>query len=276
MDFTATPNGASVSLATGAGDPGLYRVVPAGAAAAPVRLILQDLSPQVTRWGVPVDRGWLCEATDYCFRVPPGCQELSLRYGLLTPWEKLTVQLLDAVGQPLQPPAHTATERWQTSWLTWRVPVPAAAPGQMWRFANHQRAVPSCVLAASRRLSVCSRTRSLCPRGCRRRQALPPPRHRATGASRWYASSPGRASRSRAVQRLGRASTSTFTRGKAHSSSGCAWTPVTTAWRNLTFLPLRAAAPLAAHPNRDLLQPGRRLPAVWVCDPARASGTMWR
>jgi hypothetical protein len=88
----------------------------------------------VAHWGVPIDRGWLCEATDYCFPIPPASAELALRYGLLTPWEKVTVQLLDATGTPALPPAATATERWQTSWLDWKVPVPAGAQGQVWRF----------------------------------------------------------------------------------------------------------------------------------------------
>jgi len=132
MDFAKTPYGASVTLKTSVGEPGLYRVVPRGAEAVPVSLIPQDLSPHVARWGVPIDRGWIGEASEYYFRIPPDSQEISIRYGLLTPWEKISVELLDSHGKAIDESRHDQDDRWRTAWLTWQVPVPADARGQLW------------------------------------------------------------------------------------------------------------------------------------------------
>ena len=134
MDFAKTPYGASVSLEAGVGEPGLYRIVPRGAGAFPASVIPQDLSPHVQRWGMPIDRGWLCEASDYYFRIPADCQEISLRYGLLTPWENISVALLGSDGRKIKERRHDQADRWQSSWLTWKVPVPPEVRGQIWCF----------------------------------------------------------------------------------------------------------------------------------------------
>lgn len=135
MDFTATPRGTTVTLRAGqGGGPGLYRIAVANAREAPVHLILNDLSPHVRQWGVPIDRGWLNQFTDCFFRVPEGCRELSLRYGLLTPWEKVDLGLRDSAGKLLREDTDTQRERWRTSWLEWTVPVPAEEQGRVWSF----------------------------------------------------------------------------------------------------------------------------------------------
>ncbi|MBM4087366.1 MAG: hypothetical protein FJ272_21450, partial [Planctomycetes bacterium] len=168
MDFGASPYGASVTLKAGAGEPGLHRIVPKGAEAVPVSLILQDLSPHVQRWGVPVDRGWLTDASEYCFQVPPDCRELSLRYGLLTPWEKIAVELVDSAGRTIKD-SSTATERWQTSWLTWQIPVPAEERGRLWRFRQSPPA------SSTLRIAVVSPLVSLTPEAFFVPARTPPP-----------------------------------------------------------------------------------------------------
>ena len=135
MDFTATPRGTTAKLSVGsAGGPGLYRIIVAGAREAPVNLILDDISPHLQQWGVPIDRGWLNQFGDCYFRIPDGCRELSLRYGLLTPWEKVVLELRDAAGKRVREDSDTQRERWRTSWLEWTVPVPAGEQGKVWSF----------------------------------------------------------------------------------------------------------------------------------------------
>ena len=135
VDFTATPRGTTVALRVGeGGSPGLYRIAIADARQAPVYLILNDLSPHMKQWGVPIDRGWLNQFEDCWFRIPEGCRELSLRYGLLTPWEKVTLELRNSAGKLLRQDTDTERERWRTTWLEWTVPVPDDAQGKIWHF----------------------------------------------------------------------------------------------------------------------------------------------
>ena len=135
MDFAATPRGTTVKLRVAPnGSSGLYRIVVADAREAPVSLILNDLSAHVTQWGVPIDRGWLNQFEECHFRIPAGCRELPLRYGLLTPWEKVSLELRDSAGKLLREDADTERARWRTSWLEWTVPVPAGEQGRLWSF----------------------------------------------------------------------------------------------------------------------------------------------
>ncbi|NQT19124.1 MAG: hypothetical protein HQ592_05430, partial [Planctomycetes bacterium] len=138
MDFTTTPRGTVVTLKVGEGGAqGLYRIVVVNAREAPVSLILNDLSPHLTQWGVPIDRGWLDQFDDCYFRIPDDCRELSLRYGLLTPWEKVSLELRDSTGKLLRQDGDTERDRWRTSWLEWTVPVPTAAQGKVWHFRQN-------------------------------------------------------------------------------------------------------------------------------------------
>ena len=134
MDLSETPHGTSVTLQTDRGGPGLYRIVVRGVVEAPIRLIMEDLSPHVKQWGVPIDRGWINAASEYCFRVPLECREISVRYGLLTPWEKISLELENPQGQIVREFPHRTMDPWKPPWLTWQVPVPAEAQNGLWRF----------------------------------------------------------------------------------------------------------------------------------------------
>ena len=134
IDLSQNPNGAVVTLEVPGGEPGLCRLVTHGANQAPVRLILQDLSAHVKHWGVPLDRGWISAAKEYCFRVAPDSSEICVRYGLLTPWEKISLELEAPDGRIVRQHPDRAMDPWKPPWLEWQVPVPAEARGGLWRF----------------------------------------------------------------------------------------------------------------------------------------------
>ena len=135
MDFVATPRGTIVRLSVPeGGSPGLHRIVVSDAPHAPVSLIMNDLSAHVTSWGVPIDRGWISQFEDCHFRIPDGCRELTLRYGLLTPWEKVSLTLRDGTGTVVREDIDTERARWRTNWLEWTVPVPTGEQGRIWQF----------------------------------------------------------------------------------------------------------------------------------------------
>ena len=134
MDLGTTPHGTSVTLEAGSGKPGVYRIVARGAEGVPIRLLLEDLSAHVKQWGVPIDRGWVNAASEYCFRVRSECSEITVRYGLLTPWDKVSLELETPEGEIIRQFPNPTTDPGKPPWVTWQIPVPAEARNGLWRF----------------------------------------------------------------------------------------------------------------------------------------------
>ncbi len=149
LDFMKSPNGKSVNINVPEVEPGFYRLLAKGADALPVQLVLQDISPVDSGWGLPVDRWAVNGGEEYFFHVPAGLKELAVRYDLLTPWEVKNVALLDENGKILKEDRYSGGRA-----LEWKVQLPEGSAGKVWSLRNNGGGNPVLSISGVRMVSL--------------------------------------------------------------------------------------------------------------------------
>jgi len=135
MIFEETPKGTRVALEVPQGTPGVYRVLPQGAEAIPVKLVLRAVDP-LKQWVIPIRSGSLSQGGSYYFYVPDDREQITVRYkimGLLRLQAKAL--LLNPTGGTVEEKTHKFVGGTpQAEWATWSVPVLPGQRGNLWEF----------------------------------------------------------------------------------------------------------------------------------------------